>query len=66
MGTILLYGTNLAVNLRLNVGTILIYGTNLAVNLRLNMGTIQKSRESFVDRDTTRDGSNVHSVSSLL
>ena len=32
MGTILLYGTNLAVNLRLNMGTILLYGTNLAVN----------------------------------
>ena len=40
MGTILLYGTNLAVNLRLNMGSILLDGTNLAVNLRLNMGTV--------------------------
>ena len=39
MGTFLLYGINLAVNLRLNMGTVLLYGTNLAVDLRLNMGT---------------------------
>ena len=32
MGTVLLYGTNLAVNLRLNMGTVVLYGTNLADN----------------------------------
>ena len=40
MGTVLLYGTNLAVNLRLNMGAFLLYDTNLAVNLLLNMGSI--------------------------
>ena len=40
MGSILLYGTHLAINLRLNMGTVLLYGTNLAVNLRLNMGAV--------------------------
>ena len=34
---VLLYNTNLAVNLRLNWVTILLYGTNLAVNLRKNL-----------------------------